>query len=170
MAVREILVIPDPVLRRAAAPVETFDDDLRSLVEDLVETMHAAPGIGLAGPQVGVSSRVAVVDVTAGEEPDSVLVFVNPVIEGASGSEVDVEGCLSIPEITDKVERATEIEVSAQDIEGNRFELTAEGLTARAIQHEIDHLDGILFVDRLHGLRRERAQRRIKRMLQEAGP
>lgn len=169
MAVREILLIPDPVLRQEAAPVEAFDHDLRSLVEDMIETMHAAPGIGLAGPQVGVSSRVAVVDATAGEEPDSVLVLVNPVIEEVSGSEVDVEGCLSIPEITDKVERATQIEVSAQDVEGNRFGLTAEGLTARAIQHEIDHLDGILFIDRLRGLRRERAQRRVKRMLQEAG-
>lgn len=169
MALREIIVVPDPILRREAEPVETFDDDLRTLVTDMIETMHTAPGVGLAGPQVGVSSRVAVVDVTAGEDPEAVLVLVNPVIEEATGSEVDVEGCLSIPEITDKVERATWIRISARDAHGEPFELSADDLTARAIQHEIDHLDGILFIDRLRGLRRERAQRRVRRMLQEAG-
>lgn len=169
MALREIVLVPDPILRREAMPVDTFDDDLRRLVADMVETMHAAPGIGLAGPQVNVSSRVAVVDVSAGEEPDGVVVLVNPVIEESSGSLVDVEGCLSIPEITDQVERATEIEVRAHDVHGEPFSLHAEGLLARAIQHEIDHLDGILFIDRLRGLRRERARRRLKRMLQEVG-
>lgn len=169
MALREIVLVPDPILRREALPVETFDDDLRRLVADMVETMHAAPGVGLAGPQVNVSSRVAVVDVSAGEEPDGVVVLVNPVVEESSGSDIDVEGCLSIPEITDKVERATEIEVRACDVHGEPFNLHAEGLLARAIQHEMDHLDGILFIDRLRGLRRERARRRLKRMLQEAG-
>ena len=168
MALRDIVLVPDPILRQQAAPVDSFDEELRTLVRDMIETMHAAPGIGLAGPQVNVSSRVAVVDVTAGEDPDAVLVLVNPVIDETSGSESDEEGCLSIPGLTDKVERATSIRLRAQDVDGREFELEAQDLTARAIQHEIDHLDGILFIDRLRGLRRERARRRLKRLLQEA--
>ncbi len=166
MTVLDIRLVPDPVLQQEATGVETFDTELETLVEDMIETMHAAPGIGLAAPQIGVSKRVAVVDITVGEDPEALLVLVNPVIEHSEGNEADVEGCLSIPEITDKVDRATAIRVRSQDRTGATFEVEAEGLAARAIQHEIDHLDGILFIDRLRGLRRERVRRKLKRLLE----
>ena len=167
MSVLDIRQVPDPVLRQQASPVDKFDADLSRLVDNMIETMHAAPGIGLAAPQVGVSRRVAVVDVTVGEEPEALLVLINPVIEEQQGKDSDVEGCLSIPEITDKVERSTWIRVRGVDPQGQEFEIEAEGLTARAIQHEVDHLDGILFVDRLRGLRRERAKRRMRSLIAE---
>jgi peptide deformylase len=148
-------------------PVEQFDDDLRELAESMAETMYAAPGIGLAAPQVGVETRLAVVDVTSGEEPGHLLVLVNPEIVESSGAEIDVEGCLSIPGISDKVQRSFRITVEAQDLEGNPHRLEAEGLEARAIQHEIDHLDGVLFTDHLRGLRRERVRRKLKRLREE---
>ena len=167
MAVLEIRLYPDPVLRVECPPVETFDDDLERLAVDLVETMHAAPGVGLAAPQVGVEERLAVIDVSVGEQEGAVLVLVNPVITGESGSEVEVEGCLSIPGYSDRVKRPFEIEVEAQDLNGKPFALTAEEWTARAICHEIDHLDGILFVDRLRGLRKDRGRRALRRLVRD---
>jgi peptide deformylase len=167
MAVLPIRVYPDPVLRVRCAAVERFDGDLAQLVADMVETMHAAPGIGLAASQVGVERRVAVVDLSVGEDPAQLLVLVNPVIVSAEGAEVESEGCLSIPELTEKVERPLRVEVTAQDAAGELQRLVAEGLLARAICHEVDHLDGVLFVDRLRGLRRERAKRALKRLAKE---
>ena len=164
MAVLPIRIYPDPVLRVRCAEQQVFDEDLRSLVADMVETMHRAPGVGLAAPQVGVETRVAVVDVSAGEESGHVHVLVNPRVVEEEGRETDVEGCLSIPDLTEKVERPAQITVEASDLEGVRFQLQARGLLARAICHEIDHLDGILFVDRVRGLRKERARRHLRRL------
>jgi peptide deformylase len=167
MAVLPIRVYPDPVLRVRCAEVEVFDEELRTLVADMVETMHAAPGIGLAASQVGVARRVAVVDLSVGEDPGQLLVLVNPVIVRDDGSESESEGCLSIPDFTEKVDRPLQVEVVAQDAAGQPQRFVAEGLLARAICHEVDHLDGVLFVDHLHGLRRERAKRALKKLAKE---
>ncbi len=164
MAVLPIMIYPEPVLRVECRPVEAFDAKLRRLVDDMIETMHAAPGVGLAASQVGVEQRVCVVDLSVGEDPKALHVLVNPVIREPRGSAADVEGCLSLPDITDKVTRPFEIEVEAQDVEGNRFVLQAEDWLARAICHEVDHLNGVLFVDHLRGLRRERARRQLRRL------
>ncbi len=167
MAVRPIRTYPDPVLRAECRPVETFDGKLHKLVADLIDTMHAAPGVGLAAPQVGVERRVCVVDLSVGEDPKALHTLVNPEILTRRGSASDVEGCLSLPGITDKVTRPFEIEVKARDVDGNEFVLSAEDWLARAICHELDHLDGVLFVDHLRGLRREKARRFLRRLERE---
>jgi peptide deformylase len=162
--IRPIRLYPDPVLRVRCPEVETFDDELRRLADDMVETMHDAPGIGLAAPQVGVETRLAVVDLSVGEDPDQLHVLVNPEVLEREGRGVEVEGCLSIPGITDKVPRSVRIRVRARDASGETFELEAEEWVARAILHEIDHLDGVLFVDHLRGLRRERVKRQLRKL------
>lgn len=164
MAVRPIRIYPDPVLRVACPPVERFDEELRRLADDMVETMHAAPGVGLAAPQVGVELRLAVVDLSVGEDPEALLILVNPELVEEEGRETEVEGCLSIPDLTDKVERSFRVRVRAQDLEGERFEIEADDWMARAILHEMDHLDGVLFVDHLRGLRKERAKRQLRKL------
>jgi len=163
MAVRPIRCYPDPVLRQSCAPVERFDEALRRLAADLVETMHAAPGVGLAAPQVGEAVRLAVVDLSVGEDPGQLHVLVNPAILSAAGSAVEVEGCLSIPELSEKVERPATVVVMAFDLERRPIELEGGGWLARALCHELDHLDGVLFIDRLRGLRRERMRRQLRR-------
>lgn len=163
MALLPIRLHPDPVLRVKCPDVERFDDELRRLAADMTETMYAAPGIGLAAPQVGVERRLALVDVSVGEEPGALVTLVNPMIVEREGEATEEEGCLSIPEIVEKVTRPFRIKVTARDLEGNPFELEADELMARAIQHEVDHLDGILFIDRLSGLRRQRVARQLKR-------
>ena len=168
MSVLPIRLYPDPVLRVPCPPVERFDDALRKLAADMVETMYAAPGVGLAAPQVGVEAQLAVVDVTVGKEKGQLFTFVNPKISQPEGREVDVEGCLSIPNYTDKVARPAKIRVDAQDLEGEPFAIEAEGWLARAICHEVDHLNGILFVDHLRGLRKDRARRALKKLALEA--
>ena len=168
MPLRQIRLYPDPVLRQPAARVETFDEALRGLVADMVETMYAAPGIGLAAPQVGESLRVAVVDTSVGEEPRELRILINPEVLQVGGSQIESEGCLSIPGFTERVERPLEVAIVASDLDGRPVEIRGEGLLARALLHEIDHLDGILFPDRLRGLRRERAKRVLKRMLRES--
>jgi peptide deformylase len=167
MSLLPIRIYPDPVLRARCRDVDSFDESLASLVADMVETMHAAPGIGLAANQVGVESRVAVIDLSVGERQEDLLVLVNPELLTEAGEEDDIEGCLSIPDFTDKVSRPLQIRVRAQDLSGKRFEVEAEGLLARAICHEMDHLEGKLFTDRLRGLRRERARRMLKRLERE---
>ncbi len=164
MATLSIRTYPDAVLRARCHEIEDFGADLERLAADMIETMYAAPGIGLAASQVGVEKRLAVVDLSCGENPDELIVLVNPVVAATEGSDVDSEGCLSLPDFKDKVERPESIRVRAQDLGGAPFELDAGGLLARAIQHEIDHLDGILFVDRLSGLRRQRARRYLRRL------
>ncbi|MCY3928675.1 MAG: peptide deformylase [Acidobacteria bacterium] len=167
MSVLPIRLYPDPVLRVQCAPVEDFGSDLRRLAADMIETMHEAPGVGLAAPQVGVALRVAVVDATAGMDPDAVRVLVNPRVVDSAGVDTDTEGCLSIPDFTEKVTRPATVRVAAVDLEGVPFELNAEELEARVIQHELDHLDGVLFVDRLRGLRRQRARSFLRRLRAE---
>ena len=165
MALRKIRLYPDPVLRIECPPVETFDEELEDLVADMVETMYDAPGVGLAAPQVGVGLRVAVVDAGSEDTQDTLLVLVNPEVVEASAEDVaESEGCLSIPDFSEKVKRPAEVRIRAFDPKGESFEIEATGLCARAIQHEIDHLDGVLFVDHLRGLRRERARRHLKRL------
>jgi peptide deformylase len=164
MSILAIRLYPDPVLRARGRAVTRFDPELDRLVADMIETMHAAPGVGLAAPQVGVESRVAVVDVSVGKNPEELHVLINPELLEKEGVETDVEGCLSLPGISDKVERPTRIRVRAQDRQGQPFELAAEGFLARAVCHEIDHLNGILFTDHLRGLRKERVKRQLKRL------
>jgi peptide deformylase len=165
MALRPIVLYPDPVLRVECRPVERFDGELARLVDDMVETMIAAPGVGLAAPQVGVSLRVAVIDLSAGREPGGLYVLVNPTVSALEGQEEDTEGCLSIPEFSEKVERPLRCRVDAFDAAGIPYNFVAEGFLARAVFHELDHLDGVLFVDHLKGLRRERAKRFLRRLV-----
>jgi len=168
MALLEIRLYPDPVLRLRSAEVAEPDDALRRLAADMVETMHAAPGVGLAAPQVGVGRRLAVIDISVGKDPAALRVLVNPRIVEERGNELDFEGCLSIPGINEKVERPAWVRIAAQDLEGRDFELEAEGFEARAVCHEIDHLDGVLFIDRVRGLRRDRVRRQLKRLSRDA--
>jgi peptide deformylase len=167
MAILPIRIYPDPVLRVKCRTVEAFDDALRKLAANMVETMHAAPGVGLAAPQVGVDLRLAVVDTSVGEDPAALRILVNPEIVRRAGLETDTEGCLSLPGITDKVDRPITITLRAQDLTGKPFELEAEDYLARAICHEVDHLDGVLFTDHLRGLRKERARRQLKKLAAE---
>jgi len=164
MAILPIRIYPDPVLRVRCSEVERFDGELAELVRNMIETMHAAPGIGLAAPQVGVEKRLAVVDLSVGEDPQQLLVLVNPEIRAPEGSWVEEEGCLSIPELTERVKRPERIRVMAKNLAGEAIEVEAEGWLARAICHEVDHLDGVLFVDHLRGLRRDKARRALKRL------
>ncbi len=162
-----ILEYPDPRLRTRAAPVALVDDALRQFVDDLLETMYAAKGIGLAATQVDKHLRVLVIDVS--EERDQPLVCINPEILRAEGSGPGEEGCLSVPGIYDKLERATTVRVRALDRDGQPFELDADGLLAICIQHEIDHLDGKLFVDYLSELKRQLIRRRLEKERKQRG-
>lgn len=163
MALREIRLYPDPILRVKCTEVTDFDGDLRELADDLIETMQAAPGVGLAAPQVGVDKRLAVVDASVGKDPAALHVLVNPRIVAEEGKIFDVEGCLSIPGISEKVNRPSYVKVVAQDLEGCDLELESEGFEARTVCHELDHLDGVLFVDRVRGLRKDRVRRELRR-------
>lgn len=155
MAVRPVRIYGDPILRARAEDVTEFDDELRELVDDMFETMHAYNGVGLAGNQVGVARRVFVVDVPMDDDTHERHAIVNPEIDQRSGSEDGEEGCLSIPGIVEDVGRSCKIRVRGKDPHGKPVEVTAEGYLARAIQHEVDHLNGVLFVDRLSPLKRQ---------------
>ncbi|TDJ32829.1 MAG: peptide deformylase [Gammaproteobacteria bacterium] len=159
MALLDILIVPDPRLRRKASPVDAVDDDLRQLVGDMFETMYEAPGIGLAAVQVNVLKRVIVMDIS--EDRDQPLCLINPEIVEASGTQICEEGCLSVPEVFAEVQRAEQVRVRALDRDGEVFEMDADGLLAVCIQHEIDHLDGKLFVDYLSPLKRARIEKRL---------
>lgn len=156
MAIREIRILGDPVLRKPAEKVEVWDDELRTLVEDMLETMYVANGIGLAAPQVGISSRVLVVDLgEADEEGVGPLALINArVLEASRKRDRAPEGCLSIPGLEEVVERPASVTVEGTDPDGDPVRLELSGLLARAVQHEIDHLDGILFIDRVSPLKR----------------
>ena len=167
MAILPIRIYPDPILRTQCQEVESFDEELATLVENMVETMHDAPGVGLAAPQVGIDRRLAVVDLSVGEDPEALLVMVNPRLVDKEGEWTETEGCLSMPGITDKVVRPERIVIHAQEVTGEEFELEAEEWLARAILHEMDHLDGVLFVDYLKGFRKDRAKRALKRLAAE---
>ena len=170
MAIREIRTYPDPILRNKTSRVDRIDGSLDRLIEDMVETMHAAPGVGLAANQVGVPLQLAVIDLSSREDSEQrhpLLVLINPEILSMEGSVLEEEGCLSIPDYSDKVNRAARVKVRAQDRTGRQFELEAEGLMAKALQHEIDHLNGLLFIDRLSTLKKNLFKRRAKKALVE---
>jgi peptide deformylase len=162
--IREIVKYPNPVLQRPTEKVTEFDEELRTLAADMFESMYKAIGIGLAAPQIGVGKRITVIDLSNQKNPKEKIVLVNPEIVHKDGRQVEEEGCLSLPEIRDKVSRAMKVKVKAQDLEGKWFEMEGEELLARAFQHEIDHLDGILFPWRLSVLKRDLILRKIRKM------
>ena len=169
MAIRTILHYPDKRLRIPGAPVTDFGPELQTLVDDMAETMYAAPGVGLAAPQIGVAKRLFIVDVATGEdEPSDLRVFVNPVIVERQGEIVWEEGCLSFPGVHEEIDRAERVKVRAQDRNGVAFELEAEGLLAVAIQHEHDHLEGKLMVDHLGMLKKRMVHRQMVKRATEA--
>lgn len=164
MSIRNIYQYPAPVLRRKAAKIEEFSDELKELVVDMADTMYDAPGIGLAAPQIGESIQLIVVNIGSQDER-SYKAFINPEITAAEGSQIDEEGCLSVPELTSNVKRFKRIELSYQDEEGTRHELSAEDRFAVVLQHEIDHLNGILFIDHLTPLKRNLYKKKIKKAM-----
>ncbi len=161
MAIRTILHYPDPRLREKATKVENVTDELRRLINDMAETMYAAPGVGLAAPQIGVSKRIFIIDIASDDEPSDLRVFINPEIVKKQGTQIWCEGCLSFPEVSEDIERAAEVTVRATDEKGTAFELTADDLLAVAIQHENDHLDGVLMVDHLGLLKKRIVHRKM---------
>ena len=158
---------PEPVLQQPGEPVTEFDAELRKLIADLFETMYASQGIGLAAQQVGVAKRVAVVDLSQAKEPAKKLVLVNPEVIFQDGKQYEEEGCLSFPDIREKVSRAAKVRIRAQDEKGKWFEMDADELLSRAFQHEIDHLDGTLFIFRMSALKRDLNLRKIRKMQRE---
>ncbi len=165
MALRPIVLYPDPILLTPTERVDRIDDDISTLVRDMVHTMHAAPGIGLAANQVGVGKRVFVVDLSVGENEEDLHVFINPRIVETSGSEIAEEGCLSFPDIHLDIERPLLATVEAQGLDGKTFSIVSRGLLARAVQHEIEHLDGRVFLQHVSPLKRELLKRQIKKRI-----
>ena len=168
MALHQVVIMGDPILRTAAAEVDVFDQDLKILVRDMFETMYHAEGIGLAAPQIGISQRVIVVDLRSEEQPEARLALINPEIVWASrDTEKSPEGGLSIPGLEEVIKRSSAIRVEAVGIDGGQMELEADGLFARVLQHEIDHIDGILFVDRVSALKRRILMKKWKKIQSE---
>jgi peptide deformylase len=163
----DIRVLGDPILRSQTVRVERITDDLRALVDRMFETMYAAQGIGLAAPQVAVPKRITVIDLSMGKDPKQKLVLINPEVILREGKQYEEEGCLSFPEIREKVPRAWKVRVRAQNEHGDWFEMDGEELLSRAFQHEIDHLDGMLFIFRMSALKRDLALRKIRKMQRE---
>lgn len=169
MALRRILQYPDPRLHQVAAPVERVDEKIRHLISDMAETMYAAPGIGLAATQIDEHVRVIAIDIS--ENRDQLQVFINPELIASTGRADREEGCLSVPDVYEKVSRAERVTVRALDAEGKSFTLEAEGLLAVCIQHEMDHLEGKVFVDKLSRLKQNRIRARLKKQVRRpAGP
>jgi peptide deformylase len=155
----------DPVLEKPAVPVEVFDDELRKLLDDMFESMYAAHGVGLAAPQIGISRRIAVIDVTFKEDPDAKLVLVNPEIIHTEGKQKGSEGCLSIPDFREPVTRPMRVTVKAQDATGKWYEKTGEEMLARAFMHETDHLNGRLYIHHISALKRDLMKRKIRKLV-----
>ncbi|MCK7474229.1 MAG: peptide deformylase [Rhodopseudomonas palustris] len=167
MAVLPIVIFGDPVLETKTKKIRKIDDRIRRLVDDMYETMKTEPGVGLAANQVGESIRLAIVDASAGKDPGQLMVLVNPEIKGQSGTQKDEEGCLSFPGIHGFIERPLNLTVEYQDLEGQKKTLDAEGFMARILAHEIDHLDGIVFIRRMSPLKRRMVQKSIRQMMKE---
>ena len=165
---RPIVRYPTPDLQKPAAAVTTFDAELGRLIDDMIETMYAAPGIGLAAPQIGVALRVCVIDLSSGKRGGELITLVNPEFVSRAGMQLEDEGCLSVPSFTATVARPARATVRAHDRHGAAITIEGEGLLARALQHELDHLDGVLFLDRLRGIKRDLIVRKIRK-LQRAG-
>jgi peptide deformylase len=163
-----IVKFPDPILQRPAEAVTVFDDELRRLVDDMFESMYVAHGIGLAAPQIGIPKRMTVIDLSFQKTPADKIALINPEVVTKEGKIFEEEGCLSLPDIREKVARAAKVKIRAQDLAGNWFEREADDLLARAFQHEIDHLDGVLFIFRISALKRDFVLRKIRK-LQRAG-
>lgn len=163
MAVRTILHYPDPRLREKAQPVAEVTPAIQQLVDDMAETMYAAPGVGLAATQIGEPHRIFVIDTASDDEPSELRVFINPEIVAGEGKIVWEEGCLSFPTVTEDIERKAKVRVRALDREGKPFELEAEGLLAVAVQHELDHLDGVLMIDHMGALKKRIVDRKMRR-------
>lgn len=168
MSLLKIYQYPEKVLRKETEVIDNFDEELKQLAQDMAETMYDAPGIGLAAPQIGESIKMIVVDTSKDPEEQKVfLTMVNPEIVAHEGSQLDEEGCLSVPELTAKVKRYKNIKVSYQDLEGNSLEIDAHDRFAVVLQHEIDHLNGILFIDHLSSLKRNLYKKKVKKQLAE---
>ena len=160
-----IVKFGNPVLEKPAEPVAVFDDTMKKLIEDMFESMYAAHGVGLAAPQIGISKRLAVIDITFKEDPNAKLVLANPEIIHAEGRVTQNEGCLSIPEFREPVTRARKVTIRAQDVNGKWFEKTGEELLARALLHETDHLNGKLYISHVSALKRDLIKRRIRKLM-----
>ncbi|MEW6500344.1 MAG: peptide deformylase [Thermodesulfobacteriota bacterium] len=167
MAIRPIVKYPVASLKETAKPVTDFGPELEALVADMAETMYAAPGVGLAAPQIGVPLMLCVIDVSPKEQPKNLIVLANPEIIKSEGAQVDEEGCLSVREYFADVKRFERVWVKAQDLQGQPMEFMAEGFYARVIQHELDHLHGTLFIDHLSSLKRSLYKKKLKKLLQE---
>ena len=163
--IHEVVKYPDPVLAKRGEEVTVFDADLKKLVNEMFESMYIAQGIGLAAPQIKISKRITVIDVSFKKNPKDKIVLINPEIIDRAGKQLQEEGCLSLPDIREKVSRAEWVKVRAQDADGNSFEIEGTELFGRCMQHEIDHLDGVLFIDRLSRLKRELTLRKIKKLI-----
>jgi peptide deformylase len=169
MAIRDIIKLPDPLLKKVSAPVERVDDELRALADDMLATMYNAPGIGLAAVQIGIPRRLLVMDVAREEEPPAPHVLINPeVVWTSDGTSEHEEGCLSIPDVFYTVERPAEVKVAYLDREGHQQEMHCDGLLATCVQHEIDHLNGVLFIDHLSRLKRDRVIRKFNKIARHA--
>jgi peptide deformylase len=170
MAIREILKIGHPTLTRKAAPVESIDKEIIDLARDMVETLHAAPGLGLAAPQVDVGKRLIVVDLSVGEDPAGLIVLVNPDLISQEGSVVCEEGCLSVPDVHEMVARPYKVVVRGLDLKGKVMDVEGEDLLARVLCHEIDHLEGRLFIERLSPLKRALIRKRFRKQQIKSRP
>lgn len=168
MAVLPILTYPDPRLKSVAEPISEVSEEIRTLVEDMAETMYAAPGVGLAANQVGVLKRIFVIDIADEDDPSELLVFINPEIIEFDGEQSYNEGCLSFPGAAEEIKRAATVKVRALNVEGETFELEADGLLAVAIQHENDHLNGILMIDKVGTLKKRKISRQVQKAVAEA--
>lgn len=165
MAVRPIVVYPDPVLLQPCREVPEITREIRDLIPDMFDTMYAAPGIGLAANQIGLDLRIVVIDLSVGKDPKDRHVLINPVILSTEQSFSEEEGCLSVPDFLENVKRPLKLRVEALDASGKKFQLEAEGLLAKAVCHELDHLDGLLFLNRLSPLKRNRIKKKIQKMI-----
>ncbi len=163
MAIRTILHYPDARLREKGQPIATVTPEIASLIEDMAETMYAAPGVGLAATQLGEPHRIFVIDIASDDEPSQLRVFINPEIVAREGDLVWEEGCLSFPGVTEDIDRAAKIRVRALGVDGKPFELDAEDLLSVAVQHELDHLDGVLMIDRMGALKKRIVDRKMRR-------
>lgn len=164
LKIHEVVKYPDPVLAKVGEKVTEFTPELAQLVDEMFESMYAAQGIGLAAPQIAISKQITVIDVSFKERPEDRLALINPEIIEREGKQIEEEGCLSLPDIREKVHRSAWVKVRAQNVKGEFFEVEGEELLARALQHEIDHLHGILFIDHLSRLKKDLVKRRIKKL------
>jgi peptide deformylase len=167
--IRPILTYPDPELKKKSAPVTVINDKIRDLARDMAETMYDAPGVGLAAPQIGVHQRIIVIDVAGKDEPPALITAINPVIIHAEGETYEEEGCLSVPKYAANVRRHARVVVKGLNLEGEEVTWRAEDLLSIAFQHEIDHLDGILFIDHISQLKRDIFRRKYRRSLEQEG-